>query len=200
MSRQFFDSLEKRQLFAVTPMPDVADAAAATTSRAPVSAADHGSVRDPSAKANLTAAEVETILGQAASQARPGQVIVVMDDEGVTLGVYAMTGSNDNVAPDGTAYPTGVPRLTEIEQLVRAASARAARPRSSRATRTRSRRAPHASSSRTTSPTRCSTRPAGRCTACSSAASAATTCSATSSPASPPSPATRAASRSTRTA
>ena len=48
--------------------------------------------RTRSAKANLTAAEVETILGQAASQARPGQVIVVMDDEGVTLGIYAMTG------------------------------------------------------------------------------------------------------------
>src|SRR5215203_4177452 len=122
MSRQFFDSLEKRQLFAVTPMPELDDAAAGRASRAPVSAALSP---DPSAKANLTAAEVETILGQAASQARPGQVIVVMDDEGVTLGVYAMTGSNDNVAPDGTAYPTAVPRLTEIEQLVRSASARA---------------------------------------------------------------------------
>src|SRR5688500_8603811 len=121
MNRQFIDSLEKRQLFAVTPMPGLSDAAAAA-GRAPVSAA---LAPDPGAKATLTAAEVETILGQAASQARPGQVIVVMDDEGVTLGVYAMTGSNDNVAPDGTAYPTAVPRLTEIEQLVRAASARA---------------------------------------------------------------------------
>lgn len=126
MSRQFIESLEQRKLFSVGAAvgQDVVEHA----SRAPRSAAVK--IQDPSAKANLTAAEVTTILGQAASQARPGQVIVVMDDEGVTLGIVTMTGSDDNVAPDGTPYEftlNGAPvaRLTEREQLIRAAAARA---------------------------------------------------------------------------
>jgi uncharacterized protein GlcG (DUF336 family) len=125
MSRQFVESLEQRQHFSAAPSPAAA-APIEHASREPRSAAArHVGVEDPSAKANLTADEVTTILGQAASQARPGQVIVVMDDEGVTLGIVAMSGSDDNVAPDGTAYPTAVARLTEREQLIRAASARA---------------------------------------------------------------------------
>jgi uncharacterized protein GlcG (DUF336 family) len=133
MSRQHFESLEKRQLFSGG---QVAQEAVEHASREPRSAAVK--IQPPSAKANLTVAEVTTILGQAASQARPGQVIVVMDDEGVTLGIVAMAGSDDNVAPDGTPYPfmldpdgagpaaaAPVARLTEREQLIRAASARA---------------------------------------------------------------------------
>lgn len=86
--------------------------------------ASAGGVQDPSAKANLTAAEVTTILGQAASQARPGQVMVVMDSEGITLGIYAMKGFDDNKAPNGKAFiPTGI--FSEREQLIRTAAARA---------------------------------------------------------------------------
>jgi uncharacterized protein GlcG (DUF336 family) len=122
MSRQFIESLEGRQL-----LSSVVDATISSTGfRAPRSAAEtHEGVQDPSAKANLTAAEVTTILGQAASQAKPGQVIVVIDSEGIALGILGMTGSDDNVAPDGTPFPTGVDRLTEREQLVRAAAGRA---------------------------------------------------------------------------
>ena len=119
MSRQFLESLEQRKLFNATSVTE-------TASREPRSAAEtHVGVQDPTAHANLTAAEVTTILQQAASQARPGQVIVVMDDEGVTLGVFAMAGSDDNKAPDGTAYPATTGILSEREQLIRAASARA---------------------------------------------------------------------------
>ncbi len=122
MSFQFFESLEKRQLLSGSSL---ASAETEAASREPRSAeVRHVGVEDPSSKANLTAAEVETILGQAASQARPGQVIVVMDDEGVTLGMYAMTGFNDNRAPNGVVYPPGG-LFSEREQLVRAASARA---------------------------------------------------------------------------
>ena len=135
MSRQFIESLEKRQFLSGVTAADVIE----TASRAPRSAAEtHEGVQDPAAKANLTAAEVTTILGQAASQARPGQVIVVMDDEGVTLGIVAMSGTNDDVAPDGTAYefmldpdgsgpqaPVAVERLRERESLIRTAAARA---------------------------------------------------------------------------
>src|SRR4051794_17058221 len=104
MSRQFIEPLERRQLLSAA-------------------AGGHEGVQPPSAKTNLTAAEVTTILGQAASQAMPGQVIVVMDDEGITLGIYAMKGSDDNVAPNGTPFKylingtTPVDRLSEQSQL-----------------------------------------------------------------------------------
>jgi uncharacterized protein GlcG (DUF336 family) len=101
-SRPLIDTLESRQLLA-----------------------RHVGTADPADKANLTAAEVETILGQAASQARPGQVIVVTDDEGVTLGVLGMKGFNDNVAPNGSPFQATTGILSEKEQLFRAASARA---------------------------------------------------------------------------
>jgi uncharacterized protein GlcG (DUF336 family) len=121
MSRQYFESLEKRQFLSAAGSGVVE-----TASREPRSAAEtHVGVQDPTAHANLTAAEVTTILGQAASQARPGQLIVVMDDEGVVLGIVGMTGYNDNVAPDGTPYPATSGILSESEQLIRAASARA---------------------------------------------------------------------------
>ena len=42
----------------------------------------------------LDAAEVETILGQAASQARPGQIVAVVDREGTLLGVFGRAGGN----------------------------------------------------------------------------------------------------------
>jgi uncharacterized protein GlcG (DUF336 family) len=85
----------------------------------------HQGVQDPSAKANLTAAEATTILGQAASQAKPGQMIVVIDSEGITLGILGMKGFDDYVAPDGTTTfpPTGI--FSEREQLIRTAAARA---------------------------------------------------------------------------
>src|SRR5688572_31407255 len=99
MSGQFIESLERRQHLSAAPAPSGASEAIENAYRAPRSAAArHVGVEDPSAKANLTAAEVTTILGQAASQARPGQVIVLMDDEGVTLGIVAMSGSDDNLA------------------------------------------------------------------------------------------------------
>src|SRR5215208_4376335 len=109
MNRHLFETLEQRQLLSAA-----VDAAVESAYQWPRSASQHEGVRDPSDKANLTAAEVETILGQAASQARRGQVIVVMDDEGVMLGIYAMAGSNDNRAPNGTNFPpTG--RFSERE-------------------------------------------------------------------------------------
>jgi uncharacterized protein GlcG (DUF336 family) len=124
MSRQFIESLEGRQL--LSSVVDATLTTLTTAFRAPRAAAEtHEGVQDPSAKANLTAAEVTTILGQAASQAKPGQVIVVMDTEGITLGIVGMKGFDDNVAPDGktTFPPTGV--FSEREQLIRTAAARA---------------------------------------------------------------------------
>jgi hypothetical protein len=130
MNRQHIEPLEQRKLLSAA-----ATDAIETAFRAPRAAAEtHTGVADPSAKANLTAAEVETILGQAASQARPGQVIVVMDDEGVTLGIVGIKGAgqtfDDDKAPDGTVYPRflgsgEVIRLTERERLITAAASRA---------------------------------------------------------------------------
>src|SRR5688572_14278267 len=120
MDRKHIESLEQRQFLTAATDPVVE-----TLYQAPRSAAEtHEFVQDPAAKTNLTAAEVETILGRAASQARPGQVIVVMDDEGITLGIVGMTGYNDNVAPDGTAYPRP-DVLPEDFFLIATASARA---------------------------------------------------------------------------
>ena len=88
-SSRFIESLERRQFFSAGSASEFAVSAAALPGQR-----RHKGVANPDETDNLTAADVETILGQAASQARPGQVIVVMDDEGVTLGVYAMSGSS----------------------------------------------------------------------------------------------------------
>ena len=63
MSQKFIETLEGRQLFS-----SGVDATVATAFRAPRSAAEtHEGVQDPAAKTNLTAAEVTTILQQAAA-------------------------------------------------------------------------------------------------------------------------------------
>lgn len=49
------------------------------------------------AEGNLTVAQVRQLLAQAASVARPGQAIAVVDREGVVLGVFAMTGAPQSV-------------------------------------------------------------------------------------------------------
>lgn len=46
---------------------------------------------------HLTAPEVQTILARAASQAVPTQAVVVVDREGVTLGVFALHGAGEAV-------------------------------------------------------------------------------------------------------
>ena len=47
----------------------------------------------PADTTHLTAAEVSTILAQAASQAAPTQAAVVVDREGVVLGIFALAGA-----------------------------------------------------------------------------------------------------------
>src|SRR5690349_10006905 len=97
-SRRFIDTLEPRQLMS-----------------------RHVGTADPADKANLTATEVETILGQAASQASAGQVIVVMDTEGVTLGIVGMKGFDDNVAPNGERFVANTGVFSEKLSLIRTA-------------------------------------------------------------------------------
>jgi uncharacterized protein GlcG (DUF336 family) len=133
MSRQLTDSKagvrrhRRARKTAIKTLLALAAAACATAALAPRAAVaeTHEGVQDPSAKTNLTAAEVTTILGQAASQAKPGQMIVVMDTEGITLGIVGMKGFDDNKAPDGhTTFPvSGI--FSEREQLIRTAAARA---------------------------------------------------------------------------
>lgn len=62
----------------------------------------HKGVRSPTDSDSLTAADVQTIIGQAASQALPGQAIVVSDREGIILGIWGGRGLDDN-------------RVTELE-------------------------------------------------------------------------------------
>ena len=47
----------------------------------------------PADTTHLTSAEVSTILAQAASQAAPTQAVVVVDREGVVLGIFALAGA-----------------------------------------------------------------------------------------------------------
>ena len=67
------ESLEDRRLFAV----------------------DHvGNIAVPDATAALSTVQVQTVLAQAASQARPGQVAAVVDREGTLLGVIGKSGGD----------------------------------------------------------------------------------------------------------
>src|SRR5687768_271021 len=80
---------------------------------------DRDNVRDPSETATLTAEHVQLIISQAASQARPGQAIVVVDREGVVLGMWGGSGLDDNLATDVNTGET-VPFPDEAATVVRA--------------------------------------------------------------------------------
>jgi uncharacterized protein GlcG (DUF336 family) len=77
---QFIESLENRRLL----------------SHGGHHASSQAAVRDPSEADSLTAADVQTILAQAASQAEPGQAVVVSDREGFILGIWGGSGLDDN--------------------------------------------------------------------------------------------------------
>jgi uncharacterized protein GlcG (DUF336 family) len=67
--------------------------AAVATSASTIGASSAITTGDPST-AHLTAAQVSQILAQAASQAKPGQAIAIVDREGVPLGMFNMTGAS----------------------------------------------------------------------------------------------------------
>src|SRR5687768_7887977 len=111
-SSRFVESLERRRFFAGSVVELPVSAAALPGQRR------HRGIGNPDETDNLTAPDVETILGQAASQARPGQAIVVADREGIILGIYGMSGLDDNLI-NGVAAPG------EAEAVIQAATSRA---------------------------------------------------------------------------
>src|SRR5262245_48093681 len=74
MTRPTFETLERRCLLAISPIPEL----------------------------HLTAAQVDTILGQAASQARSTQAVAVVDREGVVLGKFVMAGASSSDVLEAT--------------------------------------------------------------------------------------------------
>lgn len=104
MSKCFVESLESRQHFSITHLlgqmfpAQYAGLNAQTPSvtvKASTAAARKATVTKAT-EGNLTAAQVSQILAQAASQARAGQAIAVVDREGAILGVFAMSGATQD--------------------------------------------------------------------------------------------------------
>lgn len=109
MSKVYIESLESRQHLSITtllpamnlpapaygpPAPVVRAATAAAKKITPAAIAA-GTATSPF-EYNLSSDQVSQILAQAASQARPGQAIAVVDREGKILGVFAMTGATQD--------------------------------------------------------------------------------------------------------
>ena len=107
MGTQFIEDLENRRLLSH-----------------PVGQERDGGVRDVRVQDFLTAQDVETILSQAASQARPGQAIVVVDREGIILGIWGGAGLDDNVVTeDRTGQTIAFPN--EADTVIQRATSRA---------------------------------------------------------------------------
>lgn len=71
--------------------PEAVEVILSASSKAPLAPAARAVV---ASEGNMTAAQVSQILAQAASQARPGQAVAVVDREGIVLGVFATTGAS----------------------------------------------------------------------------------------------------------
>jgi uncharacterized protein GlcG (DUF336 family) len=100
-SKVLFETMEPRQLMSVAVGTDASAVVPLGTTVRPLlttastKAAPKASKARIAQEGNLTAAQVTQILAQAASQARPGQAIAVVDREGVVLGVFRMNGATD---------------------------------------------------------------------------------------------------------